>query len=260
MQPRKNSTATGLLQRARAQGQLSASSFQALTVNADIGAEIQAGLGIHPDDVPTAEAVLVTVMVDDSSSIRFAGNSARVREGHNAILDTLGRSPQRQDVLCHTRYLNGHVLFPYRPIDGAVRMDSRNYNPRAGTPLYDELVVLLGTVLAKSRQLEEAGVPTRTITLVITDGADEHSNRQSAATVRPIIEDMLREERHTIAAMGISDGSTDFHRVFRDVGIRAEWILTPQSTGDEIRRAFHLFSQSAVRVSQAAPVFGGFGL
>jgi Ca2+-binding EF-hand superfamily protein len=76
---------------------------------------------------------------------------------------------------------------------------------------------------------------------------------------------MLRTEQHIIAAMGIDDGGkTDFHQVFRSMGIRDEWILTPGSTPSEIRKAFGTFSKSAVRASQTATSFsqtaaGGFG-
>jgi len=48
------------------------------------------------------------------------------------------------------------------------------------------------------------------------------------------------------------------------MGIRDEWILTPGNSEAEIRKAFRVFSQSAVRASQGAGSFsqsglGGFG-
>jgi hypothetical protein len=245
-------------------GELSAQALQALTINVDIGAQIQAGLGIAPDDVPASQVVLVTMMPDDSGSIRFGGNAQRVRDGHNVVLEALARSKQKEDILAHTRYLNGHVLYPYRRLEDAVRMDSQNYDPNLGTPLYDQLAVLLGTVLAKTRQFEDGGVPVRTVSLILTDGADEGSIVQTPKSLRPILDDMLRQEKHIVAAMGIDDGSTDFKKVFRDIGIPDRWILTPGNTDQEIRRAFQTFSQSAVRASQGAGHFsrtalGGFG-
>lgn len=249
---------------AHQEGELSDRSLQALTIDADVGAQIQAGLGIAPDDVPTSQVVLVTMMPDDSGSIRFANNAQNVRDGHNVVLDALVKSKQKDDVLVHCRYLNGHVLYPYRRLDGAERMTSKNYDPNLGTPLYDQAVVLLGTVLAKTRELEDAGVPVRTVTLLITDGEDAGSTRQTPKTVRPIVEDMLRKETHIVAAMGIDDGTTDFRKVFREMGIPDNWILVPGNTPTEIRRAFQAFSQSAVRASQGAGHFsktalGGFG-
>jgi len=258
-----NAPVPPLIQRARDEGDLSAPSLDAIMLAADIGAQIQAGLGVAPDDVPAAEVTLVTMMPDDSGSIASANNEAAVRAGHNEVLDSLEHSKQADGILVHTRYLNGDVLYPYRPLAGAPRMTTQNYRACHGTPLYDQTVVLLGTVLAKSKELEAAGIPTRTVTLIVTDGSDVHSIQQTAASVRAVVDDMRRSESHVVAAMGIDDGLTDFRGVFREMGIPDEWILTLGSSAKEIRTAFRVFSQSAVRVSQAAGVsaaaFGGFG-
>ncbi len=247
-----------LFQSAHDDGLLSTASLQILDVN-DIGTQIQAGLGIAIDDVTSSEVVLVTVMPDDSGSIRFGGNAQAVRGGHNAILDALSQCQQQDNILIHNRYLNGYVLYPYCPLSQAVRMTPQNYDPNEGTPLYDQTVILLGTVLAKAQEFADNGVPVRTITLIITDGADCHSVRQDARSVASIVKDMLRMENHIVAAMGIDDGSTDFREVFKNMGIRDEWILTPGNSESEIRKAFQVFSQSAIRVSQSAGNLGSLG-
>lgn len=252
-----------LFENAHAEGWLSNASMAALNV-LDIGAEIQAGLGVNVDDVMASEVVLVTIMPDDSGSIGFADNEKAVRDGHNAILDALQTCQQKESILVHNRYLNGKVLYPYCQLGQAVRMDAKNYNPEEGTPLYDQMVVLLGTVLAKAQEFSENGVPVRTVTLVVTDGADEHSQKATAKTVAHLVRDMLKAENHIIAAMGIDDGSTDFRRVFREMGIRDEWVLTPGNSAAEIRRSFQMFSQSAVQATGGAAGFsqtalGGFG-
>jgi hypothetical protein len=247
-----------LFQSAHDDGLLSTASLQVLDVN-DIGAQIQAGLGIEIDDVTSSEVVLVTIMPDDSGSIRFSGNAQAVRGGHNAVLDALSSSKQKDNILIHTRYLNGHVLYPYCPLSQAVRMTPKNYDPNEGTPLYDQTIVLLGTVLAKAQEFADNGVPVRTITLIITDGADAHSVRADAKDIASVVRDMLKAENHIIAAMGIDDGYTYFRQVFQDMGIRDEWILTPGNSDSEIRKAFQVFSQSAVRVSQSAGNLGSLG-
>jgi hypothetical protein len=156
------------------------------------------------------------------------------------------------------------VLYPYCPVGQAIRMSSSNYDPCHGTPLYDQTVVLLGTVLAKAQDFSDSGVPARTITLLITDGADAGSCRAGAKEVRALVRDMQSRESHIVAAMGIDDGSTPFRDVFREMGIEDRWILTPGNDPADIRRAFLLFSQSAVRASQGGASFsntaaGGFG-
>lgn len=261
MSNNKSKKAKTLLSNARKEGKLSAQSMHALNV-VDLGAQINAGLGVDVDDVQSSEVVLVTMMPDDSGSIRFAGNTQVVREGHNLVLESLAGCKQRDDIFCHTRYLNGRVLTPYTGIDSAIRMTDANYDPNQGTPLFDQTVVLLGTVLAKSQEFETNGVPVRTVTLLITDGADVHSTRATARHVRSIVEDMRQAENHIVAAMGIDDGTTDFRTVFRDMGIQDRWILTPANKASDIRAAFQVFSQSAVRASQPAAfsktALGGF--
>jgi len=257
---------SALFQSAKKDGTLSAASLQALSVP-DLGAQIQAGLGVTAENVQASEVTLVTMMPDDSGSMRFAGNSQAVRDGHNLVIDALKdtRKTTRDSILVHNRYLNGDVLYPYSNLDQVPNMDTHNYDPNLGTPLYDQTVVLLGTVLAKAQEFVDAGVPVRTCTLIMTDGADLHSMRAKAHTVKKLVEDMLKEETHIIAAMGFDDGGqTDFRRVFREMGIRDEWILTPSKTPSEIRKAFQMFSRSAVRASQNAGSFsqtaaGGFG-
>ena len=245
-----------LLADAHQAGALSAKSLATLDV-VDVGAQIQAGLGVSIDDVAASEVVLVTMMPDDSHSIASAGNIDVVRDGHNYVIEALRGSKQSGEVLAHTRYLNGFVLTPYIALDNAVKMTPANYDPRLGTPLYDQTTVLLGTVIAKATELAQAGIAVRTVTLIITDGGDYGSQRCKAADVKAIVEDMLGQENHIVAAMGISDGTTDFKAVFRAMGIPDKWILTPSNSSTEIRRAVQVFSQSAVRASQGASL-GGF--
>lgn len=255
---RTTATAADLLKDAHDTGALSAGSFASLDV-VDVGAQIQAGLGVHVDDVSASEVVLLTMMPDDSSSIASAGNTASVREGHNLVLEAMAASRQGGEVLLHTRYLNGHVLYPYGALDHAVKMTAQNYRPDQGTPLYDQTLVLLGTVIAKSQELAAAGIAVRTVTLIISDGADCGSVRSRAADVRALVKDLLAQEQHIVAAMGISDGSTDFRRVFGEMGIPDRWILTPAGTASEIRAAFQMFSRSAIATSARAAIAGGFG-
>ncbi len=254
---RPKGTAKTLLDDAHKTGTLSRASMRVLDVP-DLGAQIQAGLGVVVDDVAASEVVLVTMMPDDSHSIRAAGNTRAVESGHNLVLEALRRSRQAGEVFAHCRYLNGTVLYPYVGLDGAVAMDDGNYDPCHATPLYDQTIVLLGTVIAKTTELAQAGVPVRTVTLLITDGGDYGSVRAGAKEVKALVTDMLAQEHHVIAAMGISDGTTDFKAVFRAMGIPDRWILTPGNTAAEIRKAFQVFSQSAVAVSAGA-FAGGFG-
>lgn len=247
-------------------GAISSATMQQINI-VDLGQNIQAGFGISVDDIQATEVILVGVLIDDSGSIRFAGNSETVRSGHNLVIEALtGAGKKTRDgILMMTRYLNGSILFPFVPITQATKMDKSNYDPNGGTPLYDQTVIFLATMLAKSQEFMDNGVPCRTISLIVTDGADLHSTKQTALSVSKLVADMYRGENHIIAGMGIQDGgsSVDFRSIFRQMGIQDNWVLTPGNSEKDIRDAFHTFSQSAVRASQNAAAFsqsaGGFG-
>jgi hypothetical protein len=259
----QNVDINSLIGSAKQQGSLSAASANVLTA-IDIGDRIREGLGVGVDDVLANDVILVTMLIDDSGSIRMSGNSQIVRDGHNLVVEALrgGKDQQVQNMLCHTAYLNGKILYPYVVIGSAINMESNNYDPNGGTPLYEAGIVTLGRVLTKAQEFSDAGVTVRTITLIVTDGASTDNNR-TAAEFATVARDMYKKETHIIAGMGIADGSTDFKQVFRDMGIPDEWILTPGNTNSEIRKAFQIFSKSAVRASQNVASFtssvgGGF--
>ncbi|MDR0859824.1 MAG: hypothetical protein LBO09_02325 [Candidatus Peribacteria bacterium] len=254
----------GLLNDAHDDGNLTRSSLDALTKIPDIGAIIQEGLGIQVDNVKSSEVILLNILTDDSGSIRFASNSQAVRDGHNLLIKALRESKQQDNIEVINRYLNGSVLYPYTPLSFVPEMTTSNYDPNGGTPLYDETAKLLATIIAKTQEFKNNGIQVRTITLILTDGEDCHSRTNSASDVKKIVKDMLRSEEHIIAGMGFDNGDCDFQTVFTEMGIPSQWILTANSTPSEIRKAFQMVSQSAVRASQSAAMFsqtslGGFG-
>lgn len=239
-----------------------------LTVD-NLGDAIMAGLGDVGveaiEQMGATEALLLRLLIDDSSSIEYENNTDHVIEGHNLVLDALSASKASGAVLVSCQYLNGGVLYPFVPLERAVRMSRANYQPNGGTPLYDMTAATLGSVVAKTAELEDGGVAVRGATFIITDGADQGSRTHRPSTVQAIVQSMLRTESQIVGAMGIDDhGYTDFRAVFRSMGIPDQWVLTPGNSPSEIRRAFGTISQSAVRASQTAGNFsqtamGGFG-
>lgn len=242
-----------LFAQAHGYGDLSDETYNVLSV-ADLGAQIQAAMGVPALNVPTSRGVLLTILIDDSGSIQYRGNEQAVRDGYNEVVEAMKQSRQADDMLASTRYLNGRILYPYQFLSHVPRLDKNNYTANGGTPLYDQTIATLGTVLAKTQEFANSGTPVNTVTLIVTDGNDESSSN-TARQVYPIVTDMLGQECHIVAGMGIDDGSTDFKKVFRDMGIPDNWILTPRNDPKEIRRAFQLFSQSAIRASSSGVHF-----
>lgn len=253
----------GLFGGAQSQGALSPGALAVIDIH-DIGTDIQNALGVSVDDVTASEVMLVALLVDDSGSIKAANNEPVVRDGHNLVLDSLIASKQKDGILAMCRYLNKGQLYAYMPVAQATRMDGKNFNATGSTPLYDESVTTLAAVIAKTQDFTDNGIACRTVTLIVSDGGDARSRRSSAADVKRLVDDMMRQECHIVAFMGIDDGGhTDFRAVAQSMGIRDEWILTPGNSDSEIRKAFAVFSQSAQRASQNAGSFsaaamGGF--
>lgn len=250
----------------------------ALNLTADnLGPAIMAGLGdVQLDDMGSTEVTIVRFLLDDTLSLtchrtasgRQVDNSPLIIEGHNQIIDALADAKAAGGVLVSCQYLySGRVVYPFVPLAQAVRLDHHNYVANGGnTPLYDMSAVTLSAVVAKMAALEDAGITVRGVTCIVSD-ADDNASRthRTPDAVAQIVHGLLRTESHIVCAVGIDDGyGTDFRKVFGGMGIQAKWILTPGNDPAEIRRAFALVSQSAVRASQAAGAFsqtalGGFG-
>jgi hypothetical protein len=258
-----------LFKNAGQDGLLSPGSVHALTTDPDMGQKVQAAFG-GPITAPGSdEVILLGIMPDDSGSISWAGNTQAIRDGHKIVKEAFKQSKQRDNVFLHTKLLNGTVVNPFMLLDIAPDLDSNNYNERdfSGTPLYDSAFDFLGAMVAEAeRYRQQLNIIARTISLIISDGQDEHSRRHRVPTaLKQFIMDLNASEDHIVACMGVKNSRTDFYEIFGDsMGIEKRWILTPDSDPSEIRKAFQVFSLTAVRMSQSAAMFsqgkaGGFG-
>ena len=72
----------------------------------------------------------------------------------------------------------------------------------------------------------------------------------------------VQRTRARAVCRGAPARGVDLRAIFREMGIEDRWILTPGNNPSEIRKAFQVFSQSAVRASRAASfsqgAVGGF--
>jgi len=220
-----------LLSAAFDEGALSQGSGRAL---AEVTSEIDQALG---ELAERAETLLVSVLADDTASIGAIRKRAQaVINGHNRMITAAERRSGETTVLFHTRLIAGGTVSPYRNISRAVPLSWENYSPDARqTPLHQQSIVMLGSVLAKARQLQAYGCQVRTFTLILTDGAD-NGGSFLASDVRLLTTDMLDfSHDHIIAGMGIGEEPL-FRRIFGEMGISR--VLTADSSDSDIDREF----------------------
>lgn len=240
----------------------------AVLLNANTVRQVAKGSGVTADEYRESEALLVTVMVDDSGSIfgesaSGTNNAPAIIEGYNGLLEALLGAKQKGRILVSCRYLNGTILCPYTYLEQAPKMSASNFFSGGGTPLYDQSVVLFGAVMAKAREFEDKGVGVRTWTLLISDGADYGSRSATAQNVAALAA-TLTSEAHMVLALGVNDGATDFKDVFQKMGVREERILVSANDPKAIRKTLRLASQSAaafnepVAAGSSGAMLGGF--
>lgn len=232
----------------------------------DLTAKIQAGQGMPAIQAKVSTALLIQLLLDDSGSMQRRDpkspsgkcNAELLCDGHNLIKSTLLGSKQGADVFMASRTVNGQVVYPFCKLKEVPDLVyKQNFHANGGTPLFDEIAVTYEIVAKQVEEYEEACIPCRTITVFVTDGRDEHSKAfREAKELLPLTVARMNHEMDVIAGVGITDGYFDFRKMFQEMGLQDEWILTPANSEHEFREVFRVLSQSALNVSQAGA--GGF--
>ncbi len=222
-------------------------------------------LGVSVDDIVDSEAITYHMLIDDSSSLSKLAQY--VRDGQKEFLDILMKSRKKSNIMVAIDCLNndGNIDLPYSLlVDNAGNLaipylDTQNYNPRGGTPLYDRAAEAATQMLAKIQQIRQAGLQEKSFLMIISDGADLHSRKYSAQDVKSLVDEILKSETNSVFAIGIDDGNTDFNAVFTSMGVPKDKIWTPSAMDPKaILRAIQEASQSA-SASASATAAGGFG-
>ena len=217
-----------------------------------LGAVVIAGAaGTAMEDIVATDVTLITVLIDASSSIGTGNLEQAVRDGQNHLVDAFAGSKEKDAILMALWSFNQsqNVYHSYVPVTDAVRLDAQNYQPGGATALYDTWCDALAANVAYAQQLRATGTPCRSVVVVITDGADCGSKRR-AGDCKAISTDLLKSEQFVLAFVGVGS-DTDFRKVAHSMGIPDGCVLVAQqATASELRRAFHMVSQSAIRASQ----------
>jgi uncharacterized protein YegL len=239
------------LEQAASQGTIGAAT-QAL-LSGHLGEVVIAGAaGRELETLEASDVMLVTVLLDASSSIHARGLEKAVREGYNQLLEAFALSRERDALLMALWLFNDHarVVHSYVPVVDAAPLDARSYRTGGGTALYDTWCDALAANLAYAQQLRSGGTPCRSLVVVLTDGEDYGSRRRPGDCAR-VSRDLLASEQFVLAFVGVGD-AVDYRRVAASMGVPDGCVLVQRDARPgALRQAFQLVSQSTIRLSQS---------
>ncbi|HRE47569.1 MAG TPA: vWA domain-containing protein [Aggregatilineales bacterium] len=234
-----------LFQNAQSNG-LSRQSVDLLVQNLD-GQTGLGCVGAQVDDLNTDDVTLLAVLLDESGSMDSVRND--VIDAFNQMMRALHDSKAKDSILVSAwKFANSpSLLFNYTPIDNVKDLTAQDYTPNGGTALYDATMDSFTGIVGYGQDLRNNGIRTRCIVVVVTDGGD-NSSGHSAASVRTVALDLLRQEYYSLAFVGFGDEPM-FTQIAQAMGFPS--LMTAGTGAKEIRKALNLVSGSIIKASQA---------
>lgn len=226
------------------QGGLSHQSIDLMVQNLDG----QAGLGCvgaQVDDLNTDDVTLLVMLIDASGSMSSVRQE--VIDSFNQMSRALMDSKASDSILMSAWTFDDKpkLLFGYTPIDSVKDLTPATYDPDGGTALFDAVLDGFIGIVGYGQDLRNNGIRTRSIVVVITDGGDNMS-KHTAASVKTIAQDLIRQEFYTLAFVGMGDVNT-FRHIADSMGFPE--VLTIGNSASEIRKALKMISGSVIRTS-----------
>lgn len=245
--PQQNSqSVVNLMSTLQQVGELS-NSFGALTVP-DFAQQIAQAATLDPKSMQTPNPFLGSVVGDDSSSIRFAGNMDNYCQASNFLLDELGFAGNAISIQLRYNFLNRGELFPFLPLVQLDPVQSQqknrpvyvpnihmprlrtnsfrpthmhgrnqaydpaqkfvNFDPSGSTPMYDKVALETAVLIAEYAKFRALNRNTRGALCFVGDGADCGSVK-TIDECAAIVTDAFNLETLVIYAIGLSDAPTE---------------------------------------------------
>lgn len=190
-------------------------------------------LAPHQESAQLKEVLLVLLLLDDSGSIEGAGNTQAVIDGHNGFVEALRGAVG--EVRLKTMFLNRAVEKPFQHPDAVELLSRQTYRPDGGTPLFLRSLEALEQIDVVARELSVQGITTRTMSFIFTDGGDNGSGIITSAHVKPTVDALLLAGTNIVGGCAVSDGGTNFWRVFASMGIPEHWIRVLRNDPRHVR-------------------------
>lgn len=230
---------------AQSQGGMSVNATDILVANLNAGT-MMAATGAGVDDLAGDEVTLFCIVCDKTGSMKTHRDD--VISAYNDMLQALSDSKASDSILMSTILFNTNssVRHGYLPLPDVPQLDRASYDPEDMTALNDATIDAFTGVVAYGQSLRNAGIRTKIVVVVISDGADNVS-RHTAAAVKTVADDLIKQEIYTLAFIYFGSDGQD---VAKTMGFPAENVFTTTASASEIRRALNTVSKSVIRASQ----------
>lgn len=207
---------------------------------------------VAPDQLDTEEAILLTFIVDGSSSMGLHRDV--VVKAMKAIVKDLQGYKQSDAMLVSAWEFNTQVrlLFAHTKI-GDVDKQFDAYAPNGYTAEYDAVEMALTSSRTYAQDLIDNGYRVRIICIVFTDGED-NSSRTTPAKVKKLTQALTQEEIAVLALVGFT-GADGFSPKAMADAIGFPNVMELDFSGrdavhESIKKMTGMVSASVIRASQ----------
>lgn len=199
-------------------------------------------VNLDVDEVEASTVLLTTFMIDKSGSMD--DHEDDMRECLCSYKEAIAESKQSDEMLL-SKVLFSHEIKTF----GFVKPEDfdTSYQAGGGTKLYDAIIDHRKRLLAYMDELRENGTNVRAITIILSDGKDEHSSNH-ISDARKAIEDLTSKE---VMVAFIAFGQNAF-------GIAEKLGINPKSTVEvtkdkhKLREVIQIASKNSIACSQKA--------
>ncbi len=202
--------------------------------------------GASVDDLAGDEVTLFVEVLDKTGSMAVFTDD--VIFGYNEHIEALVESKAADSILMSTWVFDqsSTLLHGYLPLTSVPRLDRSTYRPGGNTALYDAILDAFTSVVAYSQSLRDAGVRTKIVVVVVSDG-DDNASYNTATSVATVAQELLNQEYYTLAfiAFGMNGNS-----VASRLGFPSENTKDFNADRHDLRLAFGTISKSVIRASQ----------
>ena len=197
-------------------------------------------LGVGPDAIETDKATIVTFLLDNSWSIQEGGHTGALIKSYNRGLEVIRDADSAHDIIVGAMALSGYVIRPYQHRHDATKLSRESFVADLNySPIWRQTVKLCGMVKSKQGQFVEAGIPTRTMTCLLTDG-DNRDDEGSLSDAQIAVDALQQGYKSKIYGIGL--GSCAISEL-SGMGVPTD-NLFPAGNEQQLQKAFEEFSQA----------------